>query len=148
MKIISTRDFNRPASDLWVVVRDPGNMPAWNPNCIAASRVEGEGLGSQFKATFKMNEKAHQAKGEIISLEEEKEISLRYVFGSESPKLGSIDESYIITSTGSDTSKLRHEIDFTHSGLPWWAKLLISVIGRFGRKVGPDPLDGIAEVLS
>jgi uncharacterized protein YndB with AHSA1/START domain len=147
LKLKSSKTFNVPASDLWIVIHEPGNMPAWNSKCVSASHTNGGGLGSKFDASFTMGTTVEHAVGEVVAWEFEREIKFRYVYESESKENTSVEETYLITALGNNVSKLDHVVDLSNSGLPWWVKTLASFLNRFGRSVGPGPLEGIEELL-
>ncbi len=150
MKLVSSKTFNVPAGDLWVVIHEPANMPAWNSKCISATSTNGGGLGSQFEATFSMGTTPQETKGEVVAWEYQKKIEFRYLFESntDTKETKSVDETYEITALGESRSKLTQVIDLSNAGFPWWAKLLMSIIGRFGRSTSPGPLEGIEELIS
>ena len=148
MKITSSKLFDVPAGDLWVVIHDPANMPAWNTKCISATSTDGGELGSTFEASFSMGTNVQETKGEIVAWEYQKKIEFRYLFESATKEMKSVTETYLITSMGEGRSKLKQVIDLSNAGFPWWAKLLMNVISRFGRSTGPGPLEGIEELLN
>ena len=131
--------------ELWTVIGDPTAMPAWNERCRRCDSVEGAGLGARFSAQFSMTDKVGDALGEIVEWEERERITYRYAF--DDPGLGSIEESYSLHPQSDGRTKLKHVVDFRRSNLPFWVKLLITFIGRFGRTTGPEPLSGIDDLL-
>lgn len=147
MKIVSKRVYNASPAELWQIIHEPGNMPAWNPKCVECDPVNGGGLGSRFKVVFEMSGKRKQARGEIIEFEPMERIRFRYHY-EESSKMGSVDEAYAIAAKGPHQCHLRHETDFQKSTLPTWLKILIGLLGRFGKQVGRGPLDGIEELIA
>ena len=148
MNIVSSKIFNAPAGDLWIVIHEPANMPAWNPKCLSASSTNGGGLGSAFEASFNMGNNIQATEGEVVTWEFERKIEFRYQFESDSKELKSVDETYVITVLGDGRSKLEHVIDLSNAGLPWWARILVNLVSRFGRSTGPGPLEGIEELLN
>lgn len=147
MKMISSRTFNTSASEVWRIVSEPGNMPAWNPKCVSCDNTGYGGVGSTFNAAFEMRGRRTEARGEVVSLKHEAEIRYRFEY-EEAARIGSVDEVFIIKRKGINRCILRHEVNFRRSTLPFWVKLLIGFIGRFGRPVGPDPLAGIDDLIS
>ena len=148
MKIISSKTFNVPAGDLWIVIHEPANMPAWNEKCVSASSTNGGGIGSRFEASFSLGTSVQKTKGEVVAWDYQKQIEFRYLFESETKEMNSVDETYTITELGENRTKLKHVVDLSNAGFPWWARLLMSVIGRLGRSAGPGPLEGIEELLN
>lgn len=148
LNIVSSKTFNVPAGDLWIIIHEPANMPAWNPKCVSASSTHGGGLGSTFEASFNMGNNVKATKGEVVAWEFERKIEFRYHFESDSKELNSVDETYVITVIRDGRSKLEHVVDLSNAGLPWWARTLVSFVSRFGRSAGPGPLEGIEELLN
>ncbi|OUW15630.1 MAG: hypothetical protein CBD18_08520 [Opitutales bacterium TMED158] len=139
MKIVEKRSFDARPEDLWQVVRDPGNLPAWSQKCVECESIRGGGLGSRFNAVFEVRDKRQAARGEVIAHDEGREIVLRFEY-EESNGMGSVDESFRIAKRKSGQIELVHTVDFQRSTLPYWVKLLIGFLGRFGRRMGPDQL--------
>lgn len=137
--------FRASPADLWLIVHDPANMPAWNEKCVECVST-GIGEGSRFKAVFEMSGKRSEARGEVIEYVLQKRIRYRYEYEDDS-KLGSVEELYEISTLGRDQSKLRHEVNFKNATLPFWVKILAAVLGKIGRKMGKGPLDGIEELI-
>ena len=130
-----------------MVIHDPGNMPAWNPKCIRSALTSGAGLGARFSADFSMGSNVEECEGEIIAWEEESLISFRYRFESKSKGLGAVTETFLLEAIGTRKLKIRHTVDLTDSGLPKWVRRLAWFLNRFGRSMGPGPLDGIEALL-
>jgi len=54
MKLTTSRKLAASAADLWIIVSNHKNMPAWNEKCQLIESVNGSGLGTRFKAQFSM----------------------------------------------------------------------------------------------
>ncbi len=121
-------------------------MPAWNEKCVECVST-GLGEGSRFKAVFEMSGKRSDAQGEVIEYVLHQRIRYRYQYVDDS-KTGSVEETYNISKLDRDHSKIVHEINLKNAALPFWVKLLASVLGKIGRKMGKGPLDGIEELLN
>jgi len=141
MKLIRRKTIPLPVSDVWRIVSDPEQMPAWNLNCVLVTASPGAPETRQFEALFKMKQKERQAKGQVIHWRMTEEVTYRYSY--EDPFPGTVEETFRLQQDGGHVTQLVHEVDFSESGLPWWARLLMVYIGRFGRLVGEDSLNGI-----
>ena len=146
MRIVSSKTFRASPENLWQIVHDPANMPAWNEKCVECSS-NGIGEGSRFNAVFEMSGKRSDAQGEVIEYVLHKRIRYRYRYVDDS-KAGSVEETYDISKVGRDRSKVEHEVNLKHAALPFWVKLLAFVLEKFGKKMGKGPLDGIEELLN
>lgn len=59
---------------------------------------------------------------------------------------GYVDETFRLQPVRQGT-RIVHEVDFTHSGLPRWLKVFMKVMDVVGRKAGRSSLDGIQELV-
>jgi hypothetical protein len=57
-----------------------------------------------------------------------------------------VDEVFRIIPAGAET-KVVHEVDFGHSGAPWYVLVLMKLIDVIGYRVGKSSLEGIMELL-
>ena len=147
MKISTSSTVDAPPGEVWIVIQDPENMPAWNPKCIRVSGTNGAGAGTAFEAAFSMGSQEQVCLGKIVEWMPETRIVFSYQFEETSGKKRLIRESFSIEPVGGNQSKVLHVVDLTHSGLPRWVQVLASLLNRFGRKMGPGALDGIASLL-
>ncbi|QEY32709.1 hypothetical protein EVJ50_11210 [Synechococcus sp. RSCCF101] len=95
--------------------------------------------------TDEMNRKRSKALAELVHYEKDQLIHFRYHY-EESAQIGAVDEIFELRS-GNRGVELVHTVDFDQSTLPWWVKLLIGYLNRFGKAEGEGPLDGIAALL-
>ena len=56
------------------------------------------------------------------------------------------DETFQLQPSG-DGTEVTHDVDFTHSGLPWWLKVFMKVLDVVGAKRGKWSLDCIVELV-
>ena len=126
MKLKSSKKINSSAVAIWEILRDPGNMPSWNPKCHTSSGNRDVAVGSHFEATFKLpSAKAGgTALCEVIELKPCEKITIRYS-GDAFPSNGFADETFCLVSQGPRQTKLKLDVDFTNSGLPFYVKLLM-----------------------
>ncbi len=146
MKIISKRTFEVPAQQLWLIVRDPGNMPAWNHKCVECSSLPDARVGDRFNATFQMRDHPHETEGEVLEYVENERIAFRLQYNHDT-QTGSVDESFQLKPLGPSRTELVHRADFRNAPLPRWVKIFIGFINLFGRKVGPGIMDNIEDLL-
>ena len=147
MKIIDSIKLNNSVSDVWDILRIPGNMPAWNFKCASCDSKETVQVGSTFEAIFKIRNNSKLITCEIIELNPSNRITTRYsgdMFGS---KGGYVDETFILICIDTNKTKLRHEVNFTNSRLPFILKFFLWFFSIFGYKGGQSSLDGIRDLL-
>ncbi|MDQ8199309.1 SRPBCC family protein [Pelagicoccus enzymogenes] len=146
MKIVAKRDLKASPQELWAIVAQPGNMPAWNPKCVRASETPTTNAGETFTAVYEMKGQQHEAVGDILRSETNREITFRYNL-KDSAGTGTIIETLSFAPKTDSITRVSHSVDFSKSNLPFWVKLLIGLIGRFGRNVGAEPLQGVQDLL-
>jgi uncharacterized protein YndB with AHSA1/START domain len=139
---------NATASQIWAILRDPGLLSQWNPHCVRCEA--GEAMmhaGLRFKATMSFGRgPERQLDGEVIECEPDRILTLRFS-GEALPRTDEyVDETYVLQPSNGGT-KVLHEIDFSHSGLPWFLKAVLRVIQLVGRKEGKSPLEGLQELV-
>ena len=146
MKIVSKRQFAASPDELWEIIHEPGNMPAWNPKCVECESLQRYESGQSFSVVYEMNGKRTHATGELLAFEPGQMVHFRYNY-EDSNRVGVVDEIFRVIPEGKQTTLLEHTVDFSQSHLPAWVKWLIGFLGRFGKKVGEGPMDGIAALL-
>lgn len=135
---------NATAERIWTVLRDPGGMSQWNPQCVRSEVGEDTmRVGLRFKAVIRFGSgPERQLDCEVIECEPERSLTLRFS-GEASPRTDEyMDETYVFQPVDGGT-KVLHKTDFSHSGLPWFLKAVMKVIGFVGHKKGESPLDGL-----
>ncbi|MEM6883458.1 MAG: SRPBCC family protein [Verrucomicrobiota bacterium] len=141
MKIIARKTIPLSIAEVWRVVSDPEQMPAWNPKCVLVAAASGAPETRSFEVLFQMNHKEKEASGKVVVWRVTEKVTYRYIYQDEFS--GTVEESFLLQQLGPAVTRLVHEVDFSRSGLPWWVRILIGYIGRFGKLMGDDPLDGI-----
>jgi uncharacterized protein YndB with AHSA1/START domain len=135
---------NATAERIWTVLRDPRVMSQWNPHCVRCEAGEDTmRVGLRFKATMRFgNGPERQLDCEVIECEPDGSLTLRFS-GEACPRTNEyVDETYVFQPVDGGT-KVLHKIDFSHSGLPWFLKVVMKVIDLVGHKKGESPLDGL-----
>jgi uncharacterized protein YndB with AHSA1/START domain len=135
---------NATTERIWTVLRDPGGMSQWNPRCVRCEAGEDTmHAGLRFKATMRFGSgPERQLDCVVIACEPERSLTLRFS-GEASPRTNEyVDETYLFQPVDGGTKAL-HKIDFSHSGLPWFLKVVMKVIDLVGHKEGQSPLDGL-----
>ncbi len=134
------------AEAVWEVLRNPKNMPRWNKKCL---RVQEDRtsliIGTQFSATFRLSGPANECTGEVIEFDPGRCLRIRY-FGMNRGMPGDVVETFRLDTSNGKT-RVRHDVDMTHAGLPWWIKPIIWLINQIGRKTGPGPVDGLKRLV-
>ncbi len=147
MKIKESIKLHVPVTEVWDILKDPGNMPAWNHKCRSCDCNGGVGVGSSFQAMFELGSKGRKAFCEVVEWKPAEKITIRYsgeAFGS---KGGYVDETFLLIHKGPRETRVNLVVDFSNSGLPIFFKGLMWFISKFGYKAGRSSLDGIKELV-
>jgi uncharacterized protein YndB with AHSA1/START domain len=138
---------NATAERIWAILRDPRRMSEWNPHCLRCDAGEDTmRVGLRFKATMRFGGgPERQLDCAVIGCEPERILTLR--FSGEAPAGAAeyVDETYMLQPVEGGM-KVLHQIDFSHSGLPWFLKALLKVIHLVGQPQGKSPLEGLKEL--
>ena len=103
-------------------------------------------VGLRFKATMRFGGgPERQLDCEVITCEPERILTLRFSGEASSGTDEYVDETYVLQPVEGGT-KVVHETDFSHAGLPWFLKVVLKVIHLVGRPQGKSPLEGLREL--
>ncbi len=138
---------NATAEQIWAILRDPRRMSEWNPHCLRCDAGEDTmRMGLRFKATMRFGGgPAHQLDCEVIECEPGRVLTLQFSGEASSGTDEYVDETYMLQPVEGGM-KVLHQIDFSHSGLPWFLKALLKVIHLVGQPQGKSPLEGLKEL--
>lgn len=130
---------------VWAILADPALMELWNPKCVRCEADrENVHVGLRFKAVFRLSGPEREAQCEIVDCQPDVFLAVRFS-GDAFRRAGYVDETFRMTPTA-DGTRIIHEVDFTHSGLPWLLKVFVKVMDTIGYKAGKSSLDGIKEL--
>ena len=136
-----------PPWSVWEVLSDPNLMESWNPKCLRCHAGNGPfGVGSVYEATFRLGGGPERLA--ICMIEEyqcNKLLTTKYS-GPAFKMGGYVKETYRLMPKGKGT-KVKHVVDFDHSGLPITIQLIAKIIHTVGYSVGKGPLDGVKELV-
>ncbi len=138
---------NAAPEQIWAILGDPCRMSDWNPHCVSCEAGEDVlRAGLRCKATMHFGSgPARELDCEVIACKPEQSLTLRF---SGEAAVGTdeyVDETYVLRAIEEGT-KVLHEVNFSHAGLPWFLKALLKVIHLVGRPPGKSPLDGLKEL--
>lgn len=140
--------YNASVNEIWEILKDPENMPAWNPKCRDCRGVpENIVPGSCFEAIFVLGGKSNNAFCEVADYRPSEKITIRFSGPAFKTNRNFVDETFLFIPKSPRRCLVRHEVDFSYSGLPFIIKFLMWFIHMFGFKAGPGPLDGIRDLL-
>jgi len=131
---------------IWEVLDDPALMELWNPKCVqcAADRHQVH-LGLRYRASFRMSGPPRESHCEVMACRPCELLTTRFLMEAPGPT-GYVDETFRLRAHRGGT-RIAHEVDFTHSGLPRWLQVFMKVMDLVGRKAGKSSLDGIKELV-
>lgn len=139
-------DVKARAAQVWDVLDDPGLMERWNPKCV---RCESDRrhvqVGLRYRASFRLSGPERESQCEVLTCVPGELLTTRFLTEGPGPA-GYVDETFRLRPCG-DGTRVIHEVDFTHSGLPRWLQVFMKVMDVVGRKVGKASLEGIKELV-
>lgn len=136
MRIKEFITIDRSKEIVWEHVHDPNFMRTWNPRVhyISPDEKSLPGLNYRFKVNYEILGKPENFTGQVI--EYEKNTRIRIIYKDENKKYpGYITESFELYETRNGT-KLCHYFDFKHSGINYFIKLALYIIGFLSRPIG------------
>ena len=134
---------------IWAILRDPRRMSDWNPHCLDCEVAEDAmRVGLRFKAVMRFGGgPERQLDCEVITCEPERILTLRFSGEAATGTDEYVDETYVFQSFDGGV-KIVHEVDFSHSGLPWFFKAVLQVIHLVGQPQGKSSLDVLKELVA
>lgn len=139
-------DVRASPAHVWDVLADPALMELWNPKCVRC-QVDRQhvSVGLRYRASFRLSGPERQSDCEVLACIPGELLTTR--FSTEAPgPAGYVDETFRLKPLAEGT-RIVHEADFTHSGLPRWLRVFMKVVDLVGRKVGKSSLEGIKELV-
>ena len=143
MKLRESILIPSPLERIWATIVDPATWPAWNPK-IQSVRRSNYGpvvVGEQFHAVFKLGQMETPSEIEVVASEPPARLALRQHYES-GRRSRSVEIVFQLEPTERGV-RLTQTVDLAGAGIPWPIRLLIWWITRFGRAVGPSPLDSL-----
>ena len=147
MKITESELFHHSAHSIWNILKEPGNMPAWNPKCRRCGAVGTASVGAVFQATFELGGKTRESTCEVIDVVPREKIAIRYSVETPGRGTGHVVETFLLRERGLERTQVDLTVDFSEAHLPLCAKTLMWVLSKCGYSAGKSSLDGIRELL-
>ncbi|UCD52700.1 MAG: SRPBCC family protein [Phycisphaerales bacterium] len=139
-------DVSASAAEVWDVLDDPALMELWNPKCVRCE-VDREHVhvGLRYRASFRLHGPECPSDCEVMACAPGQLLTTRFLTEAPGPA-GYVDETFRLQPLAQGT-RIIHEVDFTHSGLPRWLEVFMKVMNWVGRQAGRSSLDGIKELV-
>jgi uncharacterized protein YndB with AHSA1/START domain len=124
---------------VWPLVADPVRMATWQPKIALVTPITtGEArLGARYRIVFRMNGREQPFTTTIETFEP----PVRVVFLHVGQKERKVRETFDLAPADNGFTNVRHEIDLSDSGIPWYWRPVIAFITRFGQPQGNGPLE-------
>ena len=138
---------NAMPGQIWAILRDPRLMSQWNSHCVNCDASEGTmRVGLRFKATMHFGAgPARLLDCEVSACEPERILTLRFSGEVAGGTDEYVEETYVFQPVEGGT-KVLHQVDFSHSGLPRFLQVVLKVVHLVGQPQGKSPLDGLKEL--
>jgi len=129
--------------DVWPHFADPNRMAVWHEKLVSVSwnAQRPVQLGDRFDAVYQMSGRRREVSTEVLRCQPPLALTLRHRMRGEPPERF-VDESYDLFTVGNVT-RVQQSVDFSHAGLPLWARAVMWFISTFGHPSG----EGILEPL-
>ncbi len=149
MKLADQVFIHRPAAAVWAFLEQPGNMPLWNPKVKrgSPSSFAGPQQGYRYAITYQMHERARASEflAEFVRYEPPTRLVIRHT-GGLAPRDSVIEEIYELSERDGGTF-LRQSIHIQNSGVPFFFRLLIWLIQRWGKPRGKRYLETLRDII-
>jgi uncharacterized protein YndB with AHSA1/START domain len=141
MAFIESIEIAARPEEVWPLIADPQQMAAWNEKLVSVNRrdVGPVRLGERFEAVYQMSGKRRETTVEVLRCQPPLALTLRHRMAGESAERF-VDESYDLFAEGNAT-RVEQGVDFSHAGLPLWARALMWFVSTFGRPSGEGTLE-------
>jgi uncharacterized protein YndB with AHSA1/START domain len=125
-------DIDALPEEVWPFLADPERMAAWHEKLLSVKRsaTGTVRLGDRFEAAYTMSGRQRTTNCEVIRCQPPVALTLRHRMVEAGPERY-VDESYDLVPRGNAT-RVQQVVDFSHAGLPLWARGLMWFISRFG----------------
>lgn len=149
MRLRERLRFDAPPERLWPWFADPDRVRLWNPKLESDTAPPLDALrqGMEFWVRYRMREGAEavDTRAELTELEAPTRLTLRYSGGALGRE-GWVLESVRITAEPGG-SQVERVLTFGLPDVPWWGRLLMSLIMRFGTPRGESDLQAVRRVM-
>jgi len=127
--------------EVWPFVADPIGQAVWNEKIVDVRRESDESvrLGETFGMTFRMSGRDRKSEVEVVVCDPPNEVYFRHQYRWKSQSRYAV-EKYSLQQRG-DRVEVTQEIDMSETGIPWFFRLLIWFLTRFGTPVGPSNME-------
>jgi uncharacterized protein YndB with AHSA1/START domain len=151
MKVHESIEIAAPPQLVWAYLADPHRMADWHEKLETVHRADvGQVYGGErFGTTYVMGankQRRQDAEAEVLRCEPWTTFALRHHFVNKG-QARHVDETFELwpIDDGNGT-RVEQMVDFAGSGLPLWARLLMSCISRTGKPSGPGILEPLKRV--
>ncbi|MDE3120022.1 MAG: SRPBCC family protein [Nitrospirota bacterium] len=140
-------DIGCSPEKIWLVLEDPNNLPAWNPNVQRVGPITWgtPAKGFRYRATYVLRGKANEMDAEIEEFQPPVRLAVR-LSGGRMPKGAFAREVYDLTPIPGGT-RLVQTIELDRSGIPLVFRALMWFIQRFGKPTGKTFLATFKELV-
>ncbi len=136
----------RPA-DIWEAIADPSLWPLWNPKVKSIDRRQVGPMiaGEHFKAVFVLSGRESNTDVEVLLNEPPHRVTFRqhYEFGR---RMRSVTLTFELQTRPTGIRFLQ-TTDLAAAGIPWFFRVLIFFVTRFGRSMGQCQFEKLKELV-
>jgi uncharacterized protein YndB with AHSA1/START domain len=135
-----------PAAEVWKVLEDPDRLPGWLPKCTAVLKESDGGMRRGFRFSLEREWKGDTRVGEVevTDCQPGKRITWRETDRRQQGRVV-VEEEFELVDRG-ERCVVKHGLDLSKSGLPFWVLMIMKAIHVMGRPVGKTGLMRLAEL--
>lgn len=133
--------------EVWPFVADPVGHVIWNEKVVDIRRDSDTTvqLGERFEMTYRMSGKDRESEVEVVVCDPPNEVHFRHQYRWKAQFHYAV-EKYRLRQHGEQV-KVTQEIDMSESGIPWFFRVLIWFLSRFGKPVGQTNMERLKEAV-
>lgn len=139
----------RPPEIVWDFVADPARVQQWNPKLTRVTPLSwGErGVGTRFRASYTMSGKSRDFTVEIIAYDKPRALTVQLRLDSSAVPWNCVmEERYELVARNGHT-ELHQRVQAINTGIPWYWRLVIALVSRFGTPVGTPYLQQLKQLV-
>jgi uncharacterized protein YndB with AHSA1/START domain len=147
MRLRQRTVIERPAEEVWRHVIRPESFRQWNDKVSSLDAVGEFRVGQPFTTHYVWNGKALQCASMATELQPGRVLELRHTapVGPGVPPDLQIGQRITLEPRGSGRTVVTKLVSIENDAVPWYLRVLVWFVTRFGAPAGPDPLKVLCE---
>lgn len=142
-------EFPGPPERVWPLFSDLDHVAAWHDSLVTHDAPPASELepGTRFRVLFRLRGRDRELDARIVALHPPRRIEVEYEGGGLGPGGSALETVSLTSLEGGTTTRVRRVVRIHAPSMPLWARLVSTLLLRFGRSVGPSPLEDARALL-